>query len=146
MPALYIDTDFVDAFIGESVREDLFDDGAGYVSANFTVLATVASERVRGWASSSGYETQMGDTTTDYRVMLATVGVFIPLAYARPSKTLPLPEDWDAHPSHTAIEEIQSGKMKLEVDPATATAVGGMLFTSATSRPAKADRDEMAGY
>jgi hypothetical protein len=148
VPAAYIDTTFVDALLSTAVRQELFTDvvGTGYVSANFDAVVELASERVRGWAASSGYEDAMGDTTTDSRVKLATFGVFVELAFARPNKMLPLPPNWADHPAHTAIEEIHSGKMKIVEDPDTASAVGGMVFSSSSSRPAYADRDELADF
>jgi|GEM_PF-2703771 len=146
MPAAYIDTDFVDALLSQDVREELFTDGGAYVSANFTALVNIASERVRGWAASSGYEDAMGDTTTDYRVMLATFGVFVDLAFDRPGKMLAKPPGWETHPSRTAIEEIHAGKMKLVTDPNTSGAVGGMIFSSSTDRPAYTDRESLADY
>jgi hypothetical protein len=148
VPAAYINAAFVDAMISTAVREKLFTDvpATGYVSANFEVVVELASERVRGWAASSGYEDAMGDTTTDPRVKLATFGVFVELAFSRPAKSLPLPRGWADHPAHTAIEEIHAGKLKLVDDPNTSGAVGGMLFSSSTTRPAYTSRDELGDY
>ena len=146
MPAAYINTTFVDALLSSDVRTELFTDDGVYVTANFDLLVEIASERVRGWAAASGYEDQMGDTTTDNRVKLATFGVFVDLAFDRPSKALPKPPGWDTHPARTATEEIQAGKMKLVTDPSTTSAVGGMVFSSSTTRPAYTDRTNLGDY
>lgn len=146
MPAAYIDTTFVDALLSTAVRTQLFTDAGTYMSANFNTVVELASERVRGWAASSGYEDAMDDTTTDPRVKLATFGVFVDLAFDRPGKMLPKPPAWADHPAHTAIEEIHAGKMKLATDPNTSGAVGGMVFSSSTTRPAYTDRDNLADY
>lgn len=148
MPAAYIDENFVDAMIGEALREELHTDDPddGYLQSSFDTIVELASERVRGWAASSGYETALGDTTTDARVKLATYGVYVELAFGRPSKNLPLPEGWSDHPAQTAIQEIHDGTMKLAADPTASTAVGGMIFSSGTDRPAYTDRDDLADY
>lgn len=122
--AAYIDADYVDAFLSLADREAIFDDGGGYDSTFFDQLVTSASQLVKIAAKHAGYD--LGATSTDETVKMATFGQFIVLAFQK--KSLQVPEQYINQIN--LLEAIRQGKVPLESDPDALRAVGGVYFTS----------------
>lgn len=157
----YIDASYVDAYLGSNVRAALFTDRSGiYSESNFNILATSATAVIETALRNSGYTIPVGTvddiTTVPEYVKMATMGVFIPMAYKRPEHRLQLPEDWDNDPCQLAYEAILTGAANLETEMVLSDngAVGGAVFSEQStsisssdgSRPAIFTRKGMVGY
>lgn len=134
MAAIYIDSTYVDGYLGTDRRQALFNDGSGYVSTYFDQLVLSASDLVKAAALNAGYT--LGDTTTSQTVKTATFGAFLMLAYGR--KDQPVPEQYAT--TVNLIEAIRTGAVPLPgVEPDGATAIGGADFTETSTSISSAD-------
>jgi hypothetical protein len=131
--ANYLTDTYVDNLIGNKVRLALFTEGTTYSSTAFVATCEAATSVIQTAIRSSGYEVPA--TTTDAFIMLATLGEFINIAFARPDKRLPLPEGYSTSPWMTARAAILSGESELDLDIIVAAAIGGISSSdsSATS-------------
>lgn len=151
MSASYITAAYIDSFVGADVRAALFTDSAGDYSATILgVQINAASALIKSYAKNSGYD--LGDTTTDDAVMLATLGALLRVAYSRPDKNVAIPENFSEHPATLAYMGILSGDMPiLSVTPNKGAEVGGFQFTESDpdvtgSVPRRTSKTEMAGF
>jgi len=151
--AAYIDNADIDAVIGANTRQALFtDDGETYAADGadrVTRLIALSSDLVKAYAKNSGYS--VGDTTTEDRVKMATLGVFVELAYQRSEKGLDLPDGWATSPMKLAAEAILTGDMPLEASLDKGSAVGGWLFSThdadvTNARDQRASRKNLEGW
>lgn len=132
----YLDTTYVDAFLGSSVRAALFTPtGGSYSTANFNTLAQAATADIETALRNSGYTpptaTVATASTVDAYVRLAAYGSFCELASVRPEKALKLPENWENNPAKVAYQRILDGDANLS-DSLTLTAseaIGGVTFS-----------------
>lgn len=123
--AAYIDSDYIDAFIGSDEREGLFTDNGTYTASYETQVITSASERVLAAANAAGYS--LGSTTTNELVKQATFGQFIVLAYGR--KGLTPPERYTTE--ILMADNIRLGRIIItSSSPDNLQAVGAADFTS----------------
>lgn len=132
----YLDTDYVDAFLGSSVRAALFTPAGGsYSSANFNTLAQAATADIETALRNSGYTpptaTVSTASTVDGYVRLATYGSFCEMASVRPEKALKLPENWENNPAKLAYQRILDGDANLSstLTLTVSSAVGGVKFS-----------------
>ena len=151
MSATYITSAYVDAWFGEDVRTSLFTDSAGAYSATiFGVQVDGASALIKAYAKNSGYD--IGDTTTDDTVKLATLGALMRTAYSRPDKNIAPPDGIDQHPAVIAYLGILSGDMPiLSATPNVGAEVGGFQFTESDPDVTDAvvrrtSKTELAGF
>lgn len=148
MAAAYIDTTYVDTFIGSDVRQALFTEvGSTYSSSAFTQVVNAASQVVKMAAKNAGYS--LGDTTTDQTVMLATMVEFLKMAPGA-RKGFPIAEKLVEEYGGT-MEAIRSGNLPLDQDPSAQNAVGGIVFTNSdetdpTARSAVFTRERFGSY
>jgi len=134
----YLDTDYVDAFLGSSVRSALFTPtGGSYSTTNFNTLAQTATAMVETALRNSGYTPPIATVSTastvDPYVRMATYGVFCELASTRPEKALKLPESWETNPAKMAYQAILSGDANLDLTLIVSSAIGGITFSEQSS-------------
>lgn len=151
MAATYITATYIDSFIGADVRAALFTDGSEVYSATILgVQINAASALIKAYAKNSGYD--LGDTTTDDSVMLATLGALMRVAYSRPDKNIAVPDGFDSHPATLAYMGILSGDMPiLSATPNVGAEVGGFQFTESDPDVTDAvvrrtSKTELAGF
>jgi len=155
----YLDTDYVDAYLGSAVRAALFTpSGGAYSSANFNTMAKAATAQIETALRNSGYQpptATAGDcSAVEEYVRLATYGVFCELASTRPTKALKLPEKWEANPARMAYRAIIDGDANLDLTLIASDAIGGVRFSEQSdtisstdgSRPHTFSRKNMSGY
>jgi hypothetical protein len=141
----YIAATYVDNFLGTAVRQALFtDSGQSYSTAAFTGLCVAATSAIQTAIRNAGYV--VPTTNTDEYVRMATLGVFIELAYARPEKYLKLPEDWKNSQIKLAMSAILSGEAELSLPLDTAATIGGVTASSSTDKPQIMSRDGLNEY
>lgn len=146
--AAYLTTADVDALIGTNERQAMFSDDntvAGYSATYFTALNTFASAIVQSAAKNAGYE--LGATTTDDVVKMATLGQVIAMVYGR--KGLPIPSLWQ--PFVDMRNELLNGNLPLVAEPETITGVGGFTWsdqseTATDAKPQIFSRSKLDGY
>jgi hypothetical protein len=155
----YLDTAYVDAYLGSNVRSALFtEEGGSYSSTNFNTVCKAATSIIETAIRNSGYTVPTATVTTcstvaEY-VRLATFGAFVDLAYNRSEHNLMLPQDWDAHPAKQAYRAIIDGDADLDLTLSTVGAVGGFTFSETSEDVSSTDngrhntfsRKNMAGY
>lgn len=155
----YLDTAYVDAYLGANVRGALFtDEGGSYSSTNFNTVAKAATSIVETAVRNSGYTPPTATVTTcstvaEY-VRLATFGAFVDLAYNRSEHNLQLPQDWDNHPAKQAYRAIIDGDANLDLTLTVSGAIGGFAFSETSDDVSSVDngrhhtfsRKNMAGY
>lgn len=151
MSATYITATYIDSFVGADVRAALFTDSAGdYSPTILGVQINAASALIKAYAKNSGYD--LGDTTTDDSVMLATLGALMRVAYSRPDKNVAIPEGFGEHPATLAYLGILSGDMPiLSATPNVGAEVGGFQFTESDPDVTDAvvrrtSKTELAGF
>jgi hypothetical protein len=156
----YLDTGYVDAYLGTSVRAALFTDSSSgvYSSTNFNTVAKGASAIIETALRKSGYTPPTATVGTvssvDEFIKLATYGAFIELAYNRPEHRLKLPENWDSSNPKLAYEAILNGDADVDLPVNTETAISGIAFSEQSeditsedgSRSHTFSRKNMAGY
>ena len=147
--AAYLDTDDVDALIGASERQALFSDtntAAGYTEAYFTRMNELASAIIQSAAKNAGYE--VGATTTDDLVKMATMGQLLSMLYTR--KGISVPAAWA--PYVALRDDLINGQLPLAASPTVANSVGGFSWSDQTSSTANGGnaaiftRTKMSGY
>ena len=129
MAAAYLATADVDAAIGATERQVLLSDTeavGGYSATYFTAINNRASELAKAMAEKAGYSP--GDTTTDQRLIAATLGLFLVEAYSRKQGG---EEGRKRVAPHLlmAVDDLRSGKLKLTSTPTTLGAAGGAQFS-----------------
>lgn len=144
--ANWIDASYVNNFLSSEVRAELFTDESG--TPDITVLIGAAQSKVEAALRFAGYE--IPATTTNNDLKLAVLGQFLPLAYARPSKGLEVPEEYD---SFVALaDDIRAGELQPKgLTPSAIGAVGGIEFTESDPDVDGAStqfstRDDLAGF
>jgi hypothetical protein len=155
----YLDTTYVDAYLGASVRAALFtDEGGAYSSTNFNTVAKAATSLVETALRNSGYTVPSATVSTcstvaEY-VRLAAFGAFVDLAYNRAEKRLKIPQDWNTHPAKTAYRAIIDGDANLDLTLSVVGAIGGFTFSITDDDTSSSDggrhhtfsRKNMSGY
>lgn len=142
----WIDTAYIDSFISTEVRTELFTDETGTPSV--TTVIDAAQSIVEAALRHVGYTPPT--TTAENDLKLAVLGQFIALAYARPSKNLPVPDS--VAPFVAMAQDIRDGLLQpagLVADQLGAH--GGVKFTESDpdvtgSKPQRATRDELSGF
>ena len=155
----YLDTGYVDAYLGTSVRQALFTpEGGSYSSVNFNTVAQAATSIVETALRNSGYTpptaTVGSASSVDAYVRLASFGCFVDLAYNRAAKRLRLPQDWENNPAKQAYRAIIDGDADLSLTVAVSGAIGGFVFSETSDDVSSSDgarhhtfsRKNMAGY
>ncbi len=143
--ASYIDSTFVDAYLGTAVRTALVSDSG----ANLTTLIEGATAIVQTALRNSGYS--VPTTTTDDTVKLAVMGALWVTLSSRPEYQIALPENWKEHPCRAAYVGILNGDCPVTLSLTSRDAVGGFSFSdastsSSTGRVAYASRSAMKGW
>jgi hypothetical protein len=137
MTANYLATAEVDYYVGTAVRQELCSETAGaFQTAVFLGLCRGATARVQAAIRNSGYEvpTASAGTGVDQYVKMATVGVWVELAYSRPEKHVPLPPNWENHFLKEAADDILSGDAMLDLAVSTTGGIGsGVVSEYSTS-------------
>ena len=136
----YIDTDDMDALVGEDVRQALFtdeSDSGAYNSTKFARAAAMATDIVRAACLNAGYA-DPGTTTSIELLKAATLGAMIDWAFRRRQEV----------PGEYAYlialpEAIRTGEVPVPgLTPDAQNAPGGVRFTdsSTTSSTGKPSR------
>lgn len=90
----YIDTSYIDAFLGPEVRQELFTDNGTYDSTRVDTVIEAADDRVFQQLKTAGYTPPpVASGTSDGMIKQASLGQFILMAYKRPTKSLDIPPD-----------------------------------------------------
>jgi hypothetical protein len=131
MPDNYLTATYVDNLIGNKVRTALFTDGATYKTAAFTGVCVAATAVIKNAIKTAGYTAP--STTTDEFIILATLGEFVNLAFNRPDKRIPLPQNWQGSAYMTARKAILSGESSLDLTVDTEAGHGGISITASDS-------------
>ena len=155
----YLDTSYVDAYLGSGVRAALFtDNGGSYSSTHFNTVCKAATSVVEAALRNSGYSppsaTVANSSTVAEYVRLATFGAFVDLAYNRSEHNLALPQEWDEHPAKRAFRAIIDGDANLDLTLTVSGAIGGFAFSTTSTDTSSQDggrhhtfsRKNMAGY
>lgn len=138
MPDRFIDRDYADAFIGTDTVAALFTDESDsgvFSTAKFNQVVETASSSARSALKAVGY-TVSGTNISSELVKLATLNLFIPLAYSR--KQQAVPDDLMAV-VQGLLEDVRSGALpELEATPDPAGAVGGHVWSETSADVADA--------
>jgi hypothetical protein len=153
VPDNYLTETYVDYFVGTAIRQELCTENATYSTATFLGIAYAATSDIQSALRNSGYTVPTTNTTNEY-VKLATVGVWIEMAYSRPAKRLPLPADWETHRARIAATNILSGDAMLDLAVSTSTGIGGVTVSESSTSVSSTDggraqvfsRKEMSDY
>ena len=122
--ANWIDATYVNTFLSAEVRSELFTDESG--TPSITTMIEAGQSIVEAALRHAGYTPPTASANPDLK--LATFGQFLLLAYARPSKALPVPQE-QQHLTEMA-EQIRTGDLQpkgLTRDPLGG--VAGLEFT-----------------
>ena len=146
---------YVDSFVGQAVRVALCTEDTTYSSQSFNYIAEAATSRIQSALRNSGYDTLSTASTTTMPVLLmGCVGIWMDIAFSRPDKRLPLPQNWDTHMCRVVAAEILSGDIMLDSSVDESQAIGGVLVSEYDedvtstdgSRAAIFTRKNMVGY
>lgn len=141
----YIDTAYVDAAMGQSVREGLLGESD---LGDLDVIIEAATALVQGYLRNSGYTvlSTVDPTEVDPLVKLAVMALVWQMLASRPDNSLELPATWATSVYSLALGGILSGDVTLSLALTARDAVGGWSFTSRTARPAYTTREELEGW
>lgn len=156
----YLDTSYVDAYLGAGVRAALFTDSLSgvYSAADFNALAKAATSVIETALRNSGYTPPVATvgtaSTVDEYVRLATYGAFLELAASRPEHRLRLDDMWEKNPANLAYRAIIDGDANLSLTLVVKDAIGGAVFSEQSedvtsedgSRPHTFSRKGLQGY
>lgn len=147
----YIDTSYIDAFLGPEVRQELFTDNGTYDSTRVDTVIAAADGRVVQALKSAGYTPPaVASGTSDEVIKQASLGQFILMAYRRPTKSLSIPTDLRQYID--VLGGIYEGTIRPStLTPARIAAVGGVKINETDpdvsgSRAALFRREDLADY
>jgi hypothetical protein len=127
----YLTATFVDSIIGSDVRVALFTNTSGtYKTIGFLNTCIAATSIIRNAIKSAGYTPPADNAVGDPFIQMAALGEFASIAFNRPDKVLPLPEDWRASPWMLARKAIMSGEAQLDLEVSTSAGHGGIMVSS----------------
>lgn len=108
--------------------------GSGVIDAIDAVVGVelethiqLASSLIVGYLQNSGYTP--GDSTTDDRVKLATIGALWEMLASIPEVSIALPANWEAHPARIAYVGILNGDLPVSHTVTEKDAIGGSQLT-----------------
>ena len=85
----FIDSTDVDAVMDSRVREDLFDDGAGYNTTAFDAACSLASTLAQSAVEKAGYLVEDDEDAPVPMLRAVALSVFVQAAYGRKSREVP---------------------------------------------------------
>ena len=141
----WIDTTYIDSFISQELRSELFSDVSGTPSV--TTLIDAAQSIVEEALRHTGYDVP---ATANNDLKLATLGQFVALAFGRPTKNIPVPESVERFVG--LAELIRTGQFQPKgLTPDQLGAHGGVQFTEndpdvTGAKVQRATRDDLAGF
>ena len=141
----WIDTTYIDVFLSEEVRTDLFTDETGTPAV--TTAIDAAQSIVEAALRQVGIDPP---ATANNDLKLATLGQFVAIAYGRPSKNLAIPESLQRYVGMAA--DIAEGRFQpKDLTPDALGAHGGVEFTESDpdvdgAAVQRTTRDDLAGF
>ena len=141
----WIDTTYIDSFLSEELRTELFTDETGTPSV--TTLIDAAQAIVEAALRHTGYPVP---ETANNDLKLATLGQFVAMAYGRPTKELPIPASVERFVG--MAQDIREGNFQPKgLTPDQQGAHGGVKFTESNpdvegAVTQQATRDNLSGF
>lgn len=149
MPNNYLSSTFIRAHLGTAYDSAV----TSLTGVSQTTLGESATSVIETALRNSGYSppTSTDGTGVEEFVKLAALGAYREMLATIPEGSIPLPEQWSAHPAKLAYRAILAGDAKLAATPSVPGAVGGWLMSESDpdvtdSRPQRASRSELEGW